>query len=326
METSNQLSSREVRKGLFALLLAVVAGVLTAYVPFLLIIAPALWAYAGARTKPYWILLPAAAYAYGVFTFEPFAVACALTAGALIAAMLLSMMLTHGFSNSDTVLILCGVFLLMLYGAVCLPELLEGREAYAAMQAQIGDLRAIYRATEAQMSQLNPEAVKLVLETMDVMYDTVPTGFVAVLCVGASALGLGNLLFFRAFCRKQEAIKLSPMRAFRDWTLPRSMTLGLFAMLIGSIILEFTGWAFAESFAVTANYLLGIPLFLQGISVVDFFLSRLQKNRTVARTLAYVGMGVLSQMLIYPLVLVGCFDQIFRLRDRLRGMPPRAAV
>jgi uncharacterized protein YybS (DUF2232 family) len=253
-------------------------------------------------------------------------VAVALTAGALIAALLLCTLLTNGFSNSDTVLIVCGVFLVMLYGAICLPELMNGRAAYASMQAHVGDLRALYQNAGAQMSQINPEAMKLFMQMLDSMYDAVAIGFVAFLAVIASMLGLGNLLFFRAFCRKQEGIKLSPMRAFRDWTLPRSMTLGLFALLIGSISLEFTGWAFAESFSVTANYLLGIPLFLQGISVVDFMISRTPKNHTVVRTLVYIGLGILYQLVIYPLVLVGCFDQIFRLRDRLRGVPPRAAV
>jgi len=326
MEISNQQSARETRRGILTLLLAIVAAVLTAYIPLFLIIAPATWAYAGARTKPYWMLLPAAAFAYGMFTFEPVVVAAAFSLGALIAAVLLYTLLTHGFSNSDTVLILCGVFLIALYGAICLPGLLEGRAAYADIQAQVGDLRSLYRAAEPQLAQLNPEGVKLILATMDTIYEAVPTGFVAVLCIFASVLGLSNLLFFRAFCRKQTQITLTPMRAFRDWTLPRSMTLGLFALLIGSIILEFTGWAFAESFSVTANILLGIPLFLQGISVVDFFISRMPKNRTVVRTITYVGLGVLYQLVLFPLVLVGCFDQIFRLRDRMRGVPPRAAV
>jgi len=326
MEISNQPTSNETRKGYWILLLAVVAGVLAAYVPLLLIIAPALWAYAGVRTKPYWIFVPAAAFAYGAFTFETATVAIALTAGALIVALLLSTLLTHGFSNSDTVLILCGVFLLMLYGAICLPELLNGNEAYAAIQAQVGDIRALYRASESQLSQLNPDGVKLIMETLDTMYEGVPVAFVSVLIIFSSVLGLGNLLFFRAFCKKQEQIKLSPMRPFRDWTLPRSMTLGLFAMLIGSIIVEFTGWAFAESFSMTANILLGIPLFVQGICVLDFFIDRMQKNRTVVRTLTYIGLVVLYQFMLFPLVLVGCFEQIFRLRERLRGVPPRAAV
>ena len=326
METSNQQSPNLARSGWLVLLLAVVAAVAAAYVPLFLIIAPALWAYAAARTRPYWLAVPAAVFAYGMFTFEPAVVAAAYTAGALLASVLLLVLLTHGFSNSDTVLILCGVFLVMMYSVICVPGLLEGRQAYADIHARVGDVRAIYSNGAAFYAQISPDAEKTVQQMLDTMYDAVPTTFVAVLCIFASVLGLSNLLFFRAFCRKQTQIKLSPMRAFRDWTLPRSMTLGLFAILIGSIVLEFTGWAFAESFAVTANILLCIPLFLQGISVVDFMLSRAPKNVTVARTLTYIGLGVLYQWFLFPLVLVGVFDQIFHVRDRMRGIPPKAAA
>ena len=326
MEISNQHSPNQARTGLLVLLLAVVAAVAAAYVPLFLIITPALWAYAGARTRPYWMAIPAAVFAYAMFTFEPAVVASAFTAGALLAAVILLVLMTHGFSNSDTVLILCGVFLVTLYTAICVPGLLEGRAAYADIQAVMGDARAIYLAGIAQYPQLTPEAVKTVQQMVDALYDAVPTMFVAVLCILASALGLCNLLFFRAFCRKQAQIKLSPMRAFRDWSLPRSMTFGLFAILIGSVVLELTGWEFAESFSVTANYLLCIPLFLQGLSVVDFMLSRAPKNVTAVRTLAYIGIVVLNQLLLLPLVIMGAFDQIFHVRDRMRGIPPKAAA
>ena len=326
METSNQPSPRASRNGWLALLLASAVALLAAYVPLLLILAPALWAYAGARTKPYLLVLPAAVFAAGSFVLNPPVVAAGLSGAALLAAVLLYVLLTHGFSNSETVLLLCGVFLVGLYSAVCLPGVLEGRGAFADIQASVGTMSNFYRSAAAQMPQLNQDAVKLISEMMDAMYDAVPTSFVAVLCIFASVFGLSNLLFFRLFCRKQTQISLSPMRAFRDWTLPRSMTLGLFVMLIISLVMELAESPFAEGFGITANVLLAIPLFLQGISVVDFFIVRAQKNVTLVRALTYVGLGVLYQFVLYPLVLVGCFDQIFRLRDRLRGVPPRAAV
>mgnify|MGYP001070008674 CR=1 FL=1 len=312
--------------GWLMLLLAAAVAFLTAYLPLLLILSPALWAYAGARTKPYLLFLPAAVFAAGTFALNPLVVAAGLSGAAILAAALLYVLLTRGFSNSETVLLLCGVFLVGLYTAVCLPGVLEGRGAFADIQASIASLNNFYHSAAAQMPQLNPDGVKVITEAMDAMYDAVPSSFVAVLCIFASVLGLANLLFFRLFCRKQTQISLSPMRAFRDWTLPRSMTLGLFVMLIISLVMELAQSPFAEGFGVTANVLLAIPLFLQGISVVDFFIVRAQKNVTLVRTLTYVGLGVLYQFVLYPLVLVGCFDQIFRLRDRMRGMPPRAAA
>ena len=326
METSNQPSPRASRNGWLALLLSSAVALLTAYVPLFLILAPALWAYAGARTKPYWILLPTAVFTVGTFALNSAVVAAGLSGAAVVATVLLYLLLTHGISNSDTVLLLCGVFLVGLYVAICLPGVLEGRGAFADIQSAIGSLNEFYRSAAAQMPQLSQDGVKVILDAMDAMVDAVPSSFVAVLCIFASALGLSNLLFFRLFCRKQTQISLTPMRAFRDWTLPRSMTLGLFAMLILALVMELAEFEYAEGFGVTANVLLAIPLFLQGISVVDFFIVRAQKNVTLVRALTYVAFGVLYQLLLYPLILVGCFDQIFRLRDRMRGVPPRAAA
>lgn len=326
METSNQQSPRASWLNWLVLLLACAVALLAAYIPLLLIVAPALWAYAGVRTKPYLMALPAAVFAAGSFVLSPVVVAAGLSGAAILAAVLVYVLLTHGFSNSDTVLLLCGVFLAGLYVAICLPGVLEGKSAYADIQTSIASLTNFYRAAAAQMTQLNPDGVKLISDMMNELYAAVPSSFVAVLCVFASVFGLSNLLFFRLLCRKQTQISLSPMRAFRDWTLPRSMTLGLFAMLILSLILELAEVPFAEGFGVTANVLLAIPLFLQGISVIDFFIVRAQKNVTLTRTLTYVGLGVLYQFMLYPLVLVGCFDQIFRLRERMRGVPPRAAA
>ena len=326
MENLNQQSPRVRMTGWLMLLLAAAAALVTAYVPFFLILSPALWAYAGARTKPYLMLLPAAVFASATYALGTIVIAAGLAGAAALASVLLYVLLTRGISNSETVLLLCGVFLLGLYTAICLPGVLEGRGAFADIQASIGALNDFYHAAAAQMPQLNADGMRLITDAMDAMYDAVPSGFVAVLCVFASVLGLSNLLFFRLFCRKQAQISLSPIRPFRDWTLPRNMTLGLFGMLILSLVMELADWSFAEGFGVTANVLLAIPLFLQGISVVDFFIVRAKKNVTLVRTLTYVGLGVLYQFVLFPLVLVGCFDQIFRLRDRMRGMPPRMAA
>lgn len=326
MEVSNQQTPRAKQRGWLVLLLAFAAAFLAVVFPLALIIAPALWAYAGARTKPALMLLPAALYMAAMFTLESLAVAGGLSGAALICAVLVYVLLTNRFGNADTALVLSGVFLIGLYTVICLPGILDGRGAFADIQAAMSSLRAFYAAAAAQVPQVSAEAVSAVLDTMDLIHDSVPVGFVAVLCVFASVLGLGNLLFFRALCKKQEQIRLSPMRAFRDWTMPRSMMMGLFMMLIVSLILEFSEWTFAASFSVTVNTLLAIPLFLQGISVVDFFIVRAQRNITTMRTLTYVAIGILYQFVLYPLVLVGCIDQIFRLRERMRGIPPRAAV
>jgi uncharacterized protein YybS (DUF2232 family) len=180
-----------------------------------------------------------------------------------------------------------------------------------------------YREALAQASNINAEYVALANEYLDAFSDAVPTYIVPALCIFASVLGLGNLLFFRLFCKKHKEIPLAPMRAFRYWVLPRSMMFGLLLLLVGSLVLEWNGWLFAESFGNTVNVLVGMPLLLQGLCVVDFLLVRSNKNVTTRRAIVYTAIGVLFSISQMPLILIGCFEQIFHFRIRTLTMPPR---
>ncbi len=323
MENSNQQTVHAVSRGWLTLLLSVVVAVFAAYFPFALIIAPALWAFAGVRTKPYWMILPVVAFAACMASFDSAIVAAGLSGSAALAAVILYVMMTRRASNTDTALLLSGVFLVGLYTAACLPGIIAGRGAFADIQSAMDSFLAFYKTALAQTPQIDADMAKSALEMMNSISQEVPTGFVAFLCVFSSVFGLGNLLFFRLFCRKHSEISISPIRPFRDWVLPRSMTFGLFVMLIGSLILEMTGWAFAESFSATVNVLVVLPLLLQGLCVVEFFIVRSQKNLVASRTLTYVGIGILFRYAAVALVVLGCFDQIFRLRARLNGTPPQ---
>ena len=326
MENSNQQPLPANQRGWLVLLLATLVALIAAFFPFALLIAPALWAYAGARTKPYWMLLPIAAFALCTLMMDSAAILAGLYGASALSAVILYVLMTRRFSNSDTALLLSGVFLIGLYASVSLPGVLAGRGAFADIQSQMSSLIAFYKESLAQMPQIDETMAKSALDTMNLIYESVPTSFVGALCVFASVLSLANLLFFRLFCLKHPEISIPPMRPFREWTLPRSMTLGLFLMLIGSLAAELAGWTFADSFAVTVNILVAIPLFLMGLCVTDFFLSRTKKSATTTRVLVYAGIALFYYYLYYPLLLLGCFDQIFRLRLRLNGMPPNEAV
>ena len=326
MENIQQQAPLKSNRGWPILLLAVLAGLITVVFPLALVIAPALWAYAGARTKPHLIALPAAAFGIAAFQIYTTEAAAGLTLSAGIVAALIYWMLTRRESNTYTALTLSGVFLVGLYAAVCLPGILAGRGAFADAQNAVDTLVAAYRVALNQMTELDTQTVSLFSTALDAFSKQVPNLIVSALCIVAGVLGLGNLLFFRLFCHKRPEIVISPMRAFKEWTLPRSMTLGLFALLIASLAMEWAGWAFAEGFSNVVNVLVGMPLLLQGLCVVDFMIARSARSITVKRVLTYVAIGLLFGIMETPLILVGCFDQIFRFRDRLRGVPPRAAV
>lgn len=318
--------SEPTRRGAVVLLLiSVIAGAAALYVPAGLLVLPALWACAGARTKPAWIALPAALYAAGAFwLYTPLAAAgfILMTAGGALA---LCLMQTRRMTNAYTVLTLAGILLVGLYTAVCLKGLLSGEGAFAATQAGMDQTIALYRAALPAASGANADAVQMVNEYLTALSKAVPTYLVAVLCAAAGVGGLSNLLFFRLFLRKHKEIAISPMREFRQWSLPRSMVFGLFALLICSVVLEWTQWQYADRLSATVNMLVGMPLVLQGLCVVDFLLSRSKRNVTASRVVTYslVGVGVLLSLAQMPLMLLGCFEQLFRFRARAQGLPPR---
>ena len=322
MENSNQQPSRANSRGWLVLLLSVVVAAIAAYFPFALLLAPALWAYAGARTKPVWMILPIAVFALCTLQINSFGILAGWYGASAISAVLLYVMMTRRMSNSDTALILAGVFLVGLYATFCLPGILAGRGAFADIQNAMNALITMDRETIAQMPQIDANMAKSIMDTLNLIYESIPIGFVAVLCIFASVLGLGNLLFFRLFCRKHPEIAISPMRPFRNWTLPNSTTLGLFAILVLSLIAELADWTFADGFAMTANILVALPLFLQGLCVIDYFIVRSGKNITTTRVLIYIGTAVLFQYTAMALLLIGCFDQIFRIRLRMSTLPP----
>lgn len=327
MEYNNQTSKSVENSAWLILLLAVAVGAAALIIPFGLIVVPALWAYAGARTKPGWIALPAAVYALGalmLYSENGYTSAVAVSVMAAASAVALYVLLTKRFSNTYTALTLSGIFLLELYVAACLPSVLAGKGAFAAVQAAMDEIISFYRTTFVQAAGADAQYAALVNEYLDTFSKAVPTMVVAALSIFASVMGLGNLLLFRLFCRKRKEIAISPIREFRFWSLPRSMMFGLFALLVGSLILEWSGWQYAESLVNTVNVLVGMPLLLQGLAVVDFLIVRSARKTAGQRAVTYVLIGVLFGLAEMPLMLLGGFEQLFHFRARTQGLPPQS--
>lgn len=326
MENVQSQPSHAKNRAWLILFLSVLSAAIVYVLPAALLLAPALWAYAGARTKPAFIALPAVVYgALALSSYGSTEAALGLALSAAVAAVAVYYMLTRKMSNAYTALTLAGIFLVGLYAAVCLPGVLSGAGAFAGAQGAIDETVSLYRAAAQQMSGLNADSLSLINEYLDAFTQAVPSFLVGGLCAGAGVLGLSNLLFFRLFCRKQAEISISPMRAFRFWTMPRSMMLGLFALLIGSLVLEWSGWTYADGLSNTVNVLVAMPLLLQGLCVVDFFLARKPQRATTSRVITYTLLAVLFGFLQTPLILLGCLEQILRIRDRIQNTPPKAA-
>ncbi len=323
MENSSLKQENAQHRVWLILAISAAAGLVAIWIPVGLIIVPALWAYAGARTKPVWMALPAVIYAVGVFSFYTAVAAIGMIVCVAGTTAVLYYMQTKRVSNTYTALTLAGVFLLGLYISVALPGVMSGDGAFAAIVSALDEMIDFYRQALSQAGAANAEYVSMANTYLDALSDAMPSYIVPALCIFAGALGLGNLLFFRLFCKKHSEIALPPMRAFRYWSLPRSMMFGLLLLLVGSLVLEWSGWTFADSFGNTVNVLVGMPLLLQGLCVIDFLIVRKKKSVSTRRAIIYTAIGILFSIAQMPLILIGCFEQIFHFRIRVQTMPPR---
>ena len=306
---------------------AALAGAVTALVPLGLVALPAFFAYAMGRTKPAFLALFGGVYAAAAVFLYPWLTAAGFCILCIGMAAALYWMQTRGQSNTYTALALLGIALAALYAMVCLPGILSGAGAFAPIQAAAEEFAAIVKEMAAVMPGIAPEALAQLNALAEQLSGMAAAMTVPVLCVLAQALGFINLLLFKALA-KMGKLKVTPMRPFRLWAIPQSMTYGLVFLLLASLALEWTGWEYAESLSNTVNILVGMPLVLQGLCVVDFMIVRGGKNIAQRRILFYLGGWLVSWLMQMPLLfqtplmMVGCFDQIFRFRARLSGMPP----
>ncbi len=307
------------------LLGAFCAGAAAVFIPLVLLVAPALFACAMCRTKPGYLALFGGVYAALSFLILPALTALSLSVLCTGMAFALYWMQTGKMSNIYTALVLSGIALVSLYAAACLPGILSGEGAFAPIQAMVDDMVGTARqATAAAVSGL-PESFAAGVQEYFALLDTfsrmAAALFVPFLCVTAGLLSLVNLLFFHLFARKN-GLSVSPMRPFRLWAIPQRITYGMLFLLIVSLIFLWTDWDYADAFSGTVNVLVGMPLMLQGLCVVDFLIVRTGKNVVAKRVLVYLAAALLFVYAQALLMMLGCFDQLFRFRMRASMPPP----
>ncbi|MEG1524698.1 MAG: DUF2232 domain-containing protein [Clostridia bacterium] len=327
MDTNTQPIKSVGRRWLLTVLLAACAGAITVLLPFGLFLVPGLWAYAMCKTRPTILALPAGIYCVLALLLYPAATALSLTVLTGAGAYLLYALQTNKRGNTNTAVAMAGLSAVCLYLAVCLPGMLSGEGAFTAIQAEMDAFTELYRqalkALPAQYAEIMPN----VNSYLDAFSSSVTVLIVPVLCAVAGGMGLSNLLFFRLFSKKRvQTFGLSTLRPFRQWSIPQSMTFGLFFLLIGSFVLEMSGWEYADSLTSTVNVIVGMPLMLQGLCVVDFLIVKKGGNVAGKRVGYYLIGALLFWIAQTPLMLLGCFEQLFHFRTRLmdasKPMPP----
>lgn len=303
------------------LLAATAIGLAAVFMPFALPVASAFFAYVMCKTKPAFLALFGGVFALGaLLLYGGLSAACltAITAG--IAAALYALQ-TRKVGNAYTVATVSGIALLALYALICLPGILSGEGAFSLVEAVARDVAGGVKEFLASVPDAEAEAAQL-NEYIDVYLASIPTLVVPVLAIFAAVTGFGSFLLFRAFARNK-GLSLTLLPAFRFWKIPGTLATGLIVMLAGSLLLDLIGWDYAEALTNAVNTIVGMPLMLQGLCVLDFMLVRRGGNVTTRRVLVYIATGLFLWAAQMPLVVLGCLEQI--LRFRARTTPPPSA-
>lgn len=323
METNipNQIDQpKQSGRPAIAVLIAVFFGLFAAVFPPGMLAAPAFWAYAMLKTSPTLLALFGGAYAVAAFLLRYPVNAAVLSACMVLAAFALYWLQTKRMGNTNTALTLAGVFLLGLYLSLCLPPMLEGKEAFADVEAVAAESIALWREMLPAEMAADPALAQQWNLVMDAIRDSVTASVVPMLSIAAAVLALSNLTLFRRFARSEQA-RLAPMQKFCMWSIPRSMMTGLFAMLVGTLILELSGWEYALNLTNAVQTIVAMPLILQGLCVIDFYIGRKSRNPRVARTVTFALIAVFLVLLQTPLMILGCMEQLFGIRRRMLEGP-----
>ena len=327
MEQTEQMKpsrGKTIRTAVFAALLSAAAAVL----PLGLVVVPAYLVYAAFAGGITALVTGAAVYVAASFLlYVPTTAAAFSVLFVGIAAVIYGMMKAKK-PHAYVVLAAMGAAMVGLYMLVCMPGILSGDGAFAEAQRITDDsikfMQDAVRTAKSMGAAFDEDALKLLDSYYAAFSADVPKLVVPALAVIAGVIGLANVLFFRLFARKYvEAFHILPLHPFREWRVPNGLTAGLFIMLIGALILNFTGWDYAEGLVGTIEILAVLPFLLQGVCVTDFLIARRSKNPVSMRVVIYILMVILFGAFRTPLLIVGAMDQLLRIRDRANGIPPQ---
>ncbi len=318
-EMTGNKGSREVSVAAL-IVLSVSGSIVMLLFPLVMLLLPGLWAYTILKIKRPTVAViltgiaaMATGFFYGVFI------------GCCISAILLFVSLsiyigekTKKIGNFWTVMIASGFALLFLYCSICLPGILGGRGAYADAEIYMQQYIEALRSGITAIGE-GPIPKNILDSYFSILENAVSVMLIPCLCAAAEAIGFFNVLFFRLLCRKQDC-GICPIRAFSGWRIPRNLTGGICAFLMGGFILEMTQWDYAAAFSNTVDILIGLPLTMQGLCFIDFMILRKGINIKKRRVIVYLLCGIFFALLQTPLMLLGSFDQFFKVRERMDNL------
>ena len=212
-----------------------------------------------------------------------------------------------------------GCSIVCLYCIVCLRGILSGDGAFYDVQLAMQEtVRIMQSLIERFRTPETSSVLDAYLSELNAFSESVSSIVVPMLIIFGSVIGLSNTLFFQLFIKKdREALGIPAISKFSEWRVPRFFTGGMVLLILGSVILMITDSPSAEAVSSTISVIFSIPFIIQGLALIDFLILNSKKNVTVKRVIIYILCGLLIPFASSVLVMTGCFEQLFRIRDKL---------
>lgn len=215
-----------------------------------------------------------------------------------------------------------GVTVALLYGMLCMPGVLSGEGAFTQMQQEITAAEAplvemLLEMQGATTVEAEQQMISQFLSVLQEVPATVPYVAAGEICFYGGVSGFLSTLLFFAFTRKYRvALGVNAPSHFRLWTMPKSFTVPVLLLSVAGFIMALTGTDNGHAVYNTITLLFEVPFIVMGIAMLDYLLSLLPRRNTLWKVLVFVGIGVLFTAVANVLMMIGLFEQVFRIREK----------
>lgn len=215
-----------------------------------------------------------------------------------------------------------GVTVALVYGMLCMPGILSGEGAFTQMQQEITAAEAPFVEMLLEMRgaatvEAEQQMISQFLSVLQEIPDMVPYVAAGEICFYGGMAGFLSTLLFFAFTRKyRNALYIAAPSRFQLWTMPKSFTVPVLLLSAFGFIMALTGTDNGHAVYNTITLLFEVPFIVMGLAMLDYLLSLLPRRNTLWKVLVFVGVGVLFTAVANILMMIGLFEQVFRVREK----------
>jgi len=315
-------SQQNNRPGIFLALATGALGIVSLFAPVVLMILPAFFGYLLAA-RPWTRGLPALGIALvGTLALAQWPTGLYVLSIYVPASVLLALLLRKGAGRFETIAVVAALIAAGFYVLLCVPSLVAGATPTALMQEQVQmmmdglqKLPADMGFTGAELDALE-ESMAMATASLNDFRLALPDLMPMILCLIGSIGGVISVPLAARWSSRADN-KIRPIGPFRNWRLPREFLIGALILALGCGALVLFKLDIAQPVWMAVLVLIVLPLFVQGLCTLAFFLQNSTGGK-VGLIIMLIVMCLIALLLVVAVMtLLGVLEQALSLRRRI---------